>query len=171
MTVRAAALVLGLTSAMAGGALAASSSAPAVSEQEWADDAPSWLRSIEFNGWRYGGLGVGGATAFLLKEPLGRAPNGIRQIWVRYESQNAIARGSYSQRSSTELVEFDCGEAKYRSRETTYYPENNLSGQGFESTAASAPAWRYVMPDTINGAVMEEVCRRSAPSPPAPDGP
>jgi hypothetical protein len=100
-----------------------------------------------------------------------RAPvAGGFEVAVRYEYASPQPFGRATFQSARNVYRLDCAAGRIADRENRVYAEHGLGGRQVAKSTRSARnlAWRDAAPHTVDGVVLDYVCRKMDEPPPAP---
>jgi hypothetical protein len=101
-----------------------------------------------------------------------RERDGFVEAFVKYEYAEPQAFGKKTYLSARNVYRFDCANARIADRENRVYAERDLQGKEVANASRGAknPVWRNALPKTVDGVVLDYVCRKLAgggpPTPP-----
>jgi hypothetical protein len=98
-----------------------------------------------------------------------RERDGFLEAVVRYDYVEPQPYGRKSFLSARNVYRFDCANARIADRENRVYAERDLQGKEVANASRGAknPVWRNALPKTVDGVVLDYVCRKLAGGGPA----
>ena len=129
---------------------------------------PKWAASsIQKDGWQLIEFGADNTSLMYEKSAVTPAGSAYRRIWIRYEFEHDKFSGPNKYRSTVDLQEVDCQQARESTLQETLYPQNNLTGDPVSVLTPSAPDWDYGTPGTFGETMIRVACNnppRRSPS-------
>jgi hypothetical protein len=129
----------------------------------------AWVRAnVVADGWIHLSWGRE-SVSYTAEDGIIPMENGHIRLWIRSELYSPELHNGAAYRSSMELVQFDCADARYKLLAMDTYQFNNLQGAKSDYNIQSTE-WVYPRPGTVGAAELSAICDAKANVDADPDG-